>query len=367
MASELPRQLSALAAVMRREGSRVGLGELLTAHRALAAVDASERRQAHAALRAALCSGREDLPIFDAAFEEVFGSPRREQPTSVETVSRAVGGPAAPGGTDDGARRDAVAVSGWSYAERLRHADFADLGPEDLARVSTLVAALARRGPRRASRRLRPHRHRHASVDVRATIRDSLRYGGEPLRRRWRGPSERPRRLVVVCDVSGSMRPYAEGLLRYVHALVAARSGVEAFVFGTRLTRVTPELRTRSPERALARLGTVVEDWAGGTRIGESLRTLNTDHGGRVGRGATVVVLSDGWDRGATEELSAELARLARTAHRLIWLNPLKARPDYEPLAQGMAAALPHLDVFLAGNSLAGLEELAVLLEAGLR
>ena len=204
-------------------------------------------------------------------------------------------------------------------------------------------------------------------MDVRRTIRDSLRYDGEPLRRRWREPSRRPRRLVVVCDTSGSMRPYAEGLLRYVHALVAARSGVEAFVFGTRLTRVTPELRTRDPERALARLGAVVEDWAGGTRIGESLRTLNTQHSGRVGRGATVVVLSDGWDRGPTEELTAELARLRRTAHRLIWLNPLKARPGYEPLAAGMAAALPHLDAFLAGNSLAGLEELAALLEAGLR
>jgi hypothetical protein len=365
MTSELPRQLSRLAAAMRREGARVGLGELLTAHRALAVVDASDRRLAHHALRAALCSGREDLAIFDAAFEEVFGSPRHEQPVTAQTVSAAAGEletPADAGGRD----RGAAVPSGWSDAERLRHADFADLGPEDLARVSALVAALARRGPRRSSRRLRPHHHRHASVDVRATIRDSLRYGGEPLRRRWRGPSERPRRLVAVCDVSGSMRPYAEGLLRYVHALVAARSGVEAFVFGTRLTRVTPELRTRSPERALARLGAVVEDWAGGTRIGESLRTLNTEHGGRVGRGATVVVLSDGWDRGATDELSAELARLARTAHRLIWLNPLKARPGYEPLAKGMEAALPHLDVFLAGNSLAGLEELAVLLEAGL-
>jgi len=365
MASELPRQISKLAAAMRRDGVRVGLGELLTAHRALAAVDASDRWQAHHALRAALCSGREDRPIFDAAFEEVFGSPRHEQPATAQTLSSAVGEVQAPGGAD-GQDRGASAPSGWSDAERLRHADFAELGPDDLARVSALVAALARRGPRRASRRLRPHRHRHATVDVRATIRDSLRYGGEPLRRSWRGPSERPRRLVAVCDVSGSMRPYAEGLLRYVHALVAARSGVEAFVFGTRLTRVTPELRTRSPERALARLGAVVEDWAGGTRIGESLRTLNTEHGGRVGRGATVVVLSDGWDRGPTDELSAELARLQRTAHRLIWLNPLKARPGYEPLAKGMQAALPHLDAFLAGNSLAGLEELAALLEAGL-
>jgi len=366
MASELPRQLSRLAAAMRRDGARVGLGELLNAHRALAAVDAADRWQAHDALRAALCSGREERAIFDAAFEEVFGSLRAQPPATAQTVSAAMGEVEAPGSGEEPAR-SVTAPAGWSDAERLRHADFAELDPEDLARISSLVATLARRGPRRASRRLRPHRSRHATVDVRRTIRDSLRYGGVPLHRRWRGPSERPRRLVAVCDVSGSMRPYADGLLRYVHALVAARSGVEAFVFGTRLTRVTPELRTRSPEIALARLGAVVEDWAGGTRIGESLRTLNTQHSGRVGRGATVVVLSDGWDRGPTEELTAELARLRRTAHRLIWLNPLKARPGYEPLAAGMAAALPHLDAFLAGNSLAGLEELAALLEAGLR
>ena len=162
------------------------------------------------------------------------------------------------------------------------------------------------------------------------------------------------------------MRPYAHGLLLYVQALVAARRGVEAFVFGTRLTRVTTELAGRDAEGALARAGAVVNDWAGGTRIGESLRTLNCEHGGRVGRGATVIVLSDGWDRGDTEELADELARLRRTAHRLVWLNPLKARPGYEPLAKGMAAALPHLDAFLAGNSLASLEELADLLATGL-
>src|SRR5579862_5305948 len=312
MASELPLQLSKLAAAMRRDGVRVGLGELLTAHRALAAVDASNRWQAQHALRAALCSGREDRPIFDAAFEEVFGAPRREPPLMAQTLSSAAGEVQTPGGAD-GQDRGASAPSGWSDAERLRHADFAELGPEDLARVSALVAALARRGPRRASRRLRPHRHRHASVDVRATIRDSLRYGGEPLRRRWRGPSERPRRLVVVCDTSGSMRRYAEGLLHYVHALVVARSGVEAFVFGTRLTRVTAELRDRDPRRALERLGAIVEDWGGGTRIGESLRTLNTEHGGRIGRAATVIVLSDGWDRGPADQLAGELARLRRT------------------------------------------------------
>ncbi len=158
----------------------------------------------------------------------------------------------------------------------------------------------------------------------------------------------------------------AEALLLYMQAFVAARRSVEAFVFATRLTRVTSVLAGRDRRAALARLAGAVEDGGGGRRIGESLRTLNRVHGGRLGRGATVIVLSDGWDRGAIDELAAELARLRRTAHRLIWLNPLKAQLGYEPLARGMAAALPHIDAFLAGNSIAGLEELADLLAAGL-
>jgi uncharacterized protein len=373
MGSERParrvsEQIVALAAAMRRGGVRCGLAELLGAHEALAAVDCADRVQSYHALRAALCGTRADYAIFDEAFEATFAGVSapvrsRESSTAPASAEAAVG--AATAGQDDAA----AAPAGWSDLERLRETDFADLSPEQLAAVAELMRPLARRGPTRRTRRtIASHRRlatRHASVDVRGTIRASLRSGGEPIRRRWRVRTVRPRRLVVVCDVSGSMRPYAEGLLLYVQALVAARRDVEAFVFGTRLTRVTVELAGRDPQRALARLGGVVEDWAGGTRIGESLRTLNCEHGGRIGRGATVIVLSDGWDRGATEQLSSELARLRRTAHRLCWLNPLKSRPGYEPLARGMAAALPHLDAFLAGNSLAGLEELAGLLAAG--
>jgi uncharacterized protein with von Willebrand factor type A (vWA) domain len=159
------------------------------------------------------------------------------------------------------------------------------------------------------------------------------------------------------------MAPYARMLLQYAQAAVTARRRVEAFAFGTRLTRITLELRGRDPDAALDRAARAVADWSGGTRIGASLATLNREHGRRVGRGAVVVMLSDGWDRGEPELLGAELARLRRSSHRVIWLNPLKAEPAYEPLARGMAAALPHTDHFLAGHSLRSLEELAALLE----
>ncbi len=196
-------------------------------------------------------------------------------------------------------------------------------------------------------------------------MRSSLRHGGEPFERHWRQPGRRPRALVLVCDVSGSMEPYARMLLAYMQACVAARRRVEAFAFGTRLTRVTGELRGKDPDAALARAAGAVADWSGGTRIGDALSALNREHAGRVGRGAIVVVLSDGWDRGDPDVLTAEMERLRRCAHRLVWLNPLKAAADYEPLTRGMVAALPHVDRFLAGNSLASLGELAELMEGG--
>ncbi|HWH93036.1 MAG TPA: VWA domain-containing protein, partial [Baekduia sp.] len=195
------------------------------------------------------------------------------------------------------------------------------------------------------------------------TARAALRRGGEPVDRRWRAPARTPRPVVLVLDVSGSMAPYATMLLVYAQAMVAARRGVEAFAFGTRLTRITRELAGRDADAAIARAGAAAVDWSGGTRIGASLAALNREHGRRVGRGAVVIVASDGWDRGDPDQLGAEMARLARTAHRLVWLNPLSARPGYEPLARGMAAALPHVDDFLAGHSLRSLEELASLLE----
>jgi uncharacterized protein len=169
--------------------------------------------------------------------------------------------------------------------------------------------------------------------------------------------------MVLAVDVSGSMAPYARMLLMYVQAAVAARRRVEAFAFGTRLTRITRELAGRDPDRALARATAHVVDMGGGTRIGDALSQLNREHGRRIGRGAVIVVLSDGWDRGDPSVLGAEMARLRRSAHRLVWLNPLAANPSYEPLTRGMQAALPHTDHLLPGNSIASLEALAELME----
>jgi uncharacterized protein with von Willebrand factor type A (vWA) domain len=196
-------------------------------------------------------------------------------------------------------------------------------------------------------------------------VRAALRSGGEPIDRRWREPGERLRRLVLLLDVSGSMEPYARALLRFVHAAVAGRQRVEAFALGTRLTRVTRELATRDPDRALRRAGERVHDWSGGTRLGEGLRRFNDLWGVRgMARGAIVVILSDGWDRGDPEVLAEQMARLHRVAHQVVWVNPLKVTPGYAPLARGMAAALPYVDDFVEGHSVAALEELARVISA---
>jgi len=373
-------RLALLAAAMRASGARVGLGELLAAHRALAAVDPADPRASYFALRPVLCSRQEDLAAFDAAFAEwALGSPRElfgaEQPEALDDMARLVlprvsvpdpGRPRAPERTE--LRPVPLA---WSDAELLRDKDFAEYTEAERRAARRLMRRLAATGPTRASRRTRPAHRRGSSPhaarpDLRRTVSASLRYGGEPVERHWRRRTERPRPLVMLCDVSGSMEPYARMLLQYMQACVAARRRVEAFVFGTSLTRVTAELSGRDPDRAFARAAAAARDWSGGTRIGASLASLNREHGRRVGRGAVVVLLSDGWDRGEPGLLDAELARLHRCAHRLIWLNPLKAHPDYEPLTRGMVAALPHTDHFLAGNSLASLEELAALMESGL-
>jgi uncharacterized protein with von Willebrand factor type A (vWA) domain len=365
-------KLTLLVASLRAAGVRVGVGELLSAHRALGAIDPADRGTAYFALRATLCSRHEDLAAFDAAFAEWFVPPPRsapEPPPGLDEAARLalprVGLP--PDRREAAFHRDVV-PSAWSEVELLRDKDFADYTDDERRRARKVMRRLAGAVPTRPSRRTRPARRRGAAppaarLDLRGTLRASLRTAGDPFERHWREPGERPRALVLVCDVSGSMEPYARMLLAYMQACVAARRRAEAFVFGTRLTRVTAELRGRDPDAALGRAAGATRDWSGGTRIGEALATLNREHGRRVGRGAVVVLLSDGWDRGDPELLEREVARLARCSHRLIWLNPLKAHPDYQPLTRGMQAALPHVDEFMAANSLASLEQLAEALD----
>jgi uncharacterized protein len=374
-----------LVASMRAGGVRVGVGELLAAHRALSAVLArgepegltpqrGDRASAYFALRATLCSRHDDLAAFDAAFAEWFlppPDPLPEAPAALSDAARLVlprvALPSAKGVAKPAAETEVV-PSAWSDVELLRQKDFAEYSDEERRRARRAIRRLAANAPTRPSRRTRPARRRgappHAArPDLRHTIRASLRTGGDPFERHWREPGERPRPLVLVCDVSGSMEPYARMLLAYMQACVVARRRVEAFVFGTRLTRVTAELRSRDPDRALDRAAGATRDWSGGTRIGEALATLNREHGRRLGRGAVVVLLSDGWDRGDPAQLESEMARLARCSHRLIWMNPLKAHPDYRPLTRGMTAALPYVDEFMAGNSLGSLERLVEALD----
>jgi hypothetical protein len=371
--------LSALVGAMRHRGVRVGVGELIGAHRALGAVDAASRDEAYHALRAVLCARRADLEAFDLAFEETFGSGRVTRPADAPALPGEfrlalprVSLPPEPGQAALTAPPgEAPVPAAWSQVEILRGKDFADMSEDERALARRLVRRIALHGPLRRSRRAHPARRRGghppgARPDLRATVRASLRFGGEPVERHWREHVAKRRPVVLVCDVSGSMDPYARMLMHYMQAWIVAGRRVEAFAFGTRLTRVTRELAHRDPDTAVARASAALVDASGGTRIGDSLADLNRRHGRRVGRGSVVVVLSDGWDRGDPERLADEMARLGRCAHALIWLNPLKAQPGYEPLARGMQAALPHVDRFLAGDSIASLEQLAELLEVGL-
>jgi uncharacterized protein with von Willebrand factor type A (vWA) domain len=198
---------------------------------------------------------------------------------------------------------------------------------------------------------------------MRRLLRRSLRTGGDVVDRTYRARKVVPRKLVVLCDVSGSMDAYARALLLFLHAVVGSGRGVEAFAFGTRLSRLTPDLATRDPEAALARCTEAVVDWGAGTRIGASLKQFNDVYGRRaLSRGAVVVVVSDGWEREDPELVGREMATLARASYAVVWVNPLKGNPDYQPLAGGMRAALPHVDRFVAGHNLRSLEELAAVL-----
>jgi len=250
-----------------------------------------------------------------------------------------------------------------SAVEILRNKSFAYLSEEERQRVAKLIRALTVHVPIERTRRMRAA-NKGSSLDVRRTLRRSLRTQGEPFDRAWRARRTRTRPLVLILDVSGSMAPYSRALLQFGFAAMAAGRRVEVFCFGTRLTRVTRVLRTKDPDRAMHEIGRIVADWEGGTRIGESLKSLLDGWSQRAAlRGAVVVLCSDGLERGDPELLRRQMARLRRLAYRVVWANPLKGSPRYEPLARGMAAALPSVDVFLSGHNLESLEALASALD----
>jgi uncharacterized protein with von Willebrand factor type A (vWA) domain len=240
--------------------------------------------------------------------------------------------------------------------ERLRHQDFAQLTAEELTRLRGLIERLSLAPPPRRSRR-QTRDPRGVRLDVRATLRGARRTGGEPLVAVRRRRRQKPRRVVVVCDISGSMEPYARAYLQLLLSWVRG-ARAEAFVFATRLTRLTGALRGTSPDAALERAGRAAPDWSGGTRIGEAVKAFNDRYGRRgLARGAVILLISDGWETGDPEILGREMERLHRLAYRIVWVNPRKAAPGYEPLTGGMAAALPFVDAFVSGHSWAALDE----------
>lgn len=249
-----------------------------------------------------------------------------------------------------------------SAAETLRAKSFAELSVEERERVARVIRQLTIAVPVERTRRTRPSA-KGDRFDMRRTLRRSLRTQGEPFDRAWRTRRSRTRPLVLILDISGSMAPYSRALLQFGYAAMAAGRRVEVFCFGTRLTRVTRTLRTKDPDRAMHEIGRIVADWEGGTRIGESLKTLLDGWSQRAAiRGAVIVLCSDGLERGDPELLRSQMARLRRLAHLVVWANPLKGSPRYEPLARGMAAALPSVDVFLSGHNLESLEHLGQVL-----
>lgn len=366
-----PEDLDALAVtfarVLRGAGLDVPVGATITFAEALAAVGLERREGVYWSGHVALVRRPEDTAIYDTAFrafwDGTLGPPPGEHATTSVTLAFDDGTddedpePATPG--DDPVEEPTLRVR-WSPAEVLRHRDFAAYTQRELADARRLMADVRLAGALRVSRRRRPTARGRGRPDLRRTLRRAMRSGGEPVRRAFEAPSARPRRVVLLCDVSGSMEPYSRALLRFVQAAVAGRGRVEAFTLATRLTRLTRELDSRDPDAALAAAARRVDDWSGGTRLGEALREFNDRWGSRgMARGAVVVILSDGWDRGDPEQVATEMERLHRAAHRVVWVNPLKATPEYAPLARGMAAALPYVDDFVTGHSLAALEDLA--------
>ena len=362
---DMTRLAVAFARVLRGAGLSVPVGSVVVFAQALSALGLDVEDRVYWAGRATLVRRSEDLPAYDRAFASFFlgrsGGPLL--PVVNVPVTLATDEPedesADPDEERDREDPGLVVNVRYSPTEVLRNKDFAACTDEELAEAYRAMEAVRVEGARRRTRRLAPSRQKGRRPDLRRTVRHALRAGGEPMRRAWLSPGTRPRRVVLLCDVSGSMEPYARALIRFLHVAVIGRGRVEAFTLGTRLTRITRELAHHDPDAALTRAAAAVPDWSGGTRLGDDLKTFNDRFGVRgLARGAVVVILSDGWDRGDPSVLATEMARLHRVAHRVIWVNPLKATPGYAPLTRGMAAALPYVDDFVEGHSLASLETL---------
>jgi uncharacterized protein len=359
--------------LLRRLGLDVNPGRMMDLVSALEQIEIGQKPDFFYAARTLLVHEREDLPLFDQAFELFWRKPAEEGNvewqgfTQRRRQSRLVVAPPPledpmSDASDSTSSEEMTVIEvtrTYSDRELLRYKNFAEMNAEESEAVKQMMADLLWKVSERRTRRKRPGKGHW--IDLRRTLRRSLRSEGEVLRWSYREPKWKPRPLVVIADISGSMERYTRLLLHFIYGMKAAlHQPVEAFVFSTRLTRITRPLQTRDLDLALKHVGQLVHDWAGGTRIGESLKTFNYEWGRRVlGRGAVVLIISDGWDRGDVDLLRREMARLKRNCHRLIWLNPLLGAPDYEPLTRGIQAALPHIHDFLPVHNLASLEDLS--------
>ncbi|MFD9651256.1 vWA domain-containing protein [Streptomyces mirabilis] len=375
---DLPELTASFTAALHDAGIAVGPDRTRSFARALTLLAPSTTRELRHCALATLVSDPEQIEPFDAVFREVFGGPadreaQRGQPGDPpRTLPNTVPGrvPGTRKATAEGRDRDADAQPrkapvplAASPLDRLAGRDFADLSAEELARLSEVMRTLVLRTPTRPSRRRRTAHH-GARIDVRRTLSVSRRTGGYPLRLRRFVPRARPRDLIVLCDISGSMEPYARAMLQLLYC--AARAAhAEVFTFATRLTRLTPVLRRAGPDDALARAGRVAPDWSGGTRIADCLAEFNERFGRRgMAHGAVVAIISDGWDTGAPADLATQMARLSRVAYRVVWVNPRTASPRYRPLVAGMAAALPYCDAVVSAHNLAALGDFTAVLSA---
>jgi uncharacterized protein with von Willebrand factor type A (vWA) domain len=367
------------ATELRAAGVEVTTGRVLTYCRAVETLTPLTRDHLYWAGRIALTSRPEEIPSYDAVFHRFFGlTPVQDLLSSLTSTKPQVeaDGPEGPsphkrGETPDGPPDEpgppeaepSLSPALASYEEILRTRRFEELGDEERAAAFALIQRMKVFAPERRSRRLGPA-VRGRSIDVRRTIRRSLATQGEPLRRAFKSNRKRHRPLAMLLDVSGSMSPYARALLQFGLAASRSHRRVEVFCFGTRLTRVTRALRASDPDEALAAAATQVQDWEGGTRIGDSLKALLSDyHHVAAIRGAAVIICSDGLETGDPAVLRRQMQRLSRLAHAVVWVNPLKGSPLYEPLARGMAAALPSVDHFVSGHDLRSLEILSELMQ----
>jgi uncharacterized protein len=373
----VPRDLAAavarFATLLRRSGLPVTLVEVTDAVRALDHLDLGDRHELYLGLRAIFVTRPEEAPPFDRCFDAFWRIAPDGDDSSGFIPAPAIEDPTGASVVKSDQKREALALDSWgeeeaeeagdplsvplaSEAEALVHQDFSTFGADQLDDLLKLTVKIARRLAHRLSRRRRP-RKRRGRVDVRRTLRANLTKG-DLIDLRFRERKRKKVRLVLLCDVSGSMDLYSRFLLQFLFALQNVFGRVETFIFSTRLTRITEFLRGRSYRQVLRRL-TDVRDWSGGTKIGESLAQFNREWPHLVDRRTIVIVLSDGWDTGEPDVLAIELMRIKRRAARVIWLNPLLGNPSYEPLTRGMAAALPLIDDFAAGHNLAALRDLA--------